>query len=788
MPLRRWLRTLLGCLTGLALAVALLGPARSATAVGSPRQPLRQSSDSLAWQAPFNRPAFYPLDRRPANPAYRPHAAWIGRLILPEAPAAGLDHDWVWLEVQQAPAEQAPLIGRRLRLEWSAAPALQEHVRRLTTDIRFGAAARLAREQGNVVPDRLNGRRRVGPLQSLAGARPHDDLLVRLEPVAVRPDALVIDRPPLQISGRWSALVQIEAALPGDSFRVRHYNRATGRFDGASDRIRIPQQPRDRYGRWLSSPRGLLGAPAGVDGWYVHGAPDRDGVFTVQALEPRALMRLPAERQVRGLQPSLVYMSQANWADTPRRRGRIERVQLGTAAGSWRLGDRALVMHSFGGIGGSLAEPTPLATVTGHFAFGEAWVVDDPFTGEPRFEIHYHQIYANNPNGIVAGRQDWSAFSGDLQRGWLGSRPIADALIRLDLEPDAADRFLRELGLQAEVLMARYRSGDGGGVALITPATSCVQDSAQALELAIASLRDPGPRLAALGHGLRHLLRPFGVERPDWRHNGALVAQSQSADHFRRGGLLDAILSWRTMIPRRGYDDLAALLLNDGASLRLLRSNQLPGGDLTIAPLAPTLLLGQLPILSTVLRRSADALFTPLSRPMLFSAGGLAVLYAVVALAMGWSSRWLPRRWPLPPPALLARAPRRLLGLLLLPALAEEWLFRVLLLPNRSEGFQQPQLLGWFALALGLFVLYHPLAAISWYPAGRPLFLRGPFLLQCSWLGLLCGLLYLQSGSLWPPLLLHWGAVVCWLEQLDGRRQLADLCGSPGHRSASRPS
>ena len=47
-------------------------------------------------------------------------------------------------------------------------------------------------------------------------------------------------------------------------------------------------------------------------------------------------------------------------------------------------------------------------------AFGEAEVIADPFGGEPRFDLRYRQIYANNPDGIVAGSQEWSAWSGNL--------------------------------------------------------------------------------------------------------------------------------------------------------------------------------------------------------------------------------------------------------------------------------------------------------------------------------------------------------------------------------------
>jgi hypothetical protein len=153
--------------------------------------------------------------------------------------------------------------------------------------------------------------------------------------------------------------------------------------------------------------------------------------------------------------------------------------------------------------------------VTGHFAFGEAEVIADPFGGEPRFDLRYHQIYANNPDGIVAGSQEWSAWSGNLQRGWLGLRPISDVLVRQDPE------LLAALRLQAEVLMARYRSGDGRGVAAVTATTSCVQDSAQALWTTVELLRQgllsgPSPPDGhaggeSLGRAIEAVLVPFGI-------------------------------------------------------------------------------------------------------------------------------------------------------------------------------------------------------------------------------------------------------------------------------------
>jgi len=793
--------------------------------------PQLPSSYELAQRAPFNRPAFYPLGVNPDPALYRPNGDWIGRLILPEASAsapAESPGDWVWIEVEHAPAAWQQLVGERLQLSWQDRPELNRLVQTVSTDLQLSAAARRASANGDLVPTRLDGRRSVGPLQSLAGARPNDDLLVRLEAVAVSrgPDGanrLRIGSPPIQITGRHVGLVRLLGPAPpaaagsladGDRFRVQHYDRRSGGFDGAIETVRIPQQPADRYGRTLSSPRGLATSSAGEQGWYLYGAPDAEGMFTAQALLPRRLSQLAADRSVTGRAAGLQTIQLGNWADLARRRGRLERVRVARNGNptTWHPGDHGLVIHSFGGIGGSRGEPIAGFTVTGHFAFGEVAVVTDPFTGEPRFEVRYHQIYANNPNGIVAGTQDASAYAGDLQRGWIWLRPFSDVLIHQAVFADLSLggrnlSLLRELAVQAELIMARYRSGDGTGLASVTPATSCVQDSSQALFIAIRRLRervqaDPElvrwlkdhPRhpetrrfreLSALAGSLDQLLTPFGMVRPDWKRNAALAGldgpvgsggDQPAAALFQRGqSPADVLLSWRSMLPRRAHDDIARVFFQSGAGLWFLRTNQIPAVDPSLAPLAPTLLLGQLPLLSTLLRRFSDALFTPLGGSG--TAAGLAVLltYAGLALELGRRSGFLPNGWtrqawrfrPLGP--LLRQAG----GLLLMPSLAEELVFRIALLPHPLEGTGAGVSVAWGALSVGLFVLYHPLAGASWYPRGRRLFQDPRFLLQCTLLGIACVLTYGLTGSLWAPVLVHWLAVTLWLGPLGGRRLLA---------------
>lgn len=767
------------------MALLTLPLARAVTAALGGTPP---TSYDLAWRAPFNRPDHYPLERRPDPALYRPHGAWFGRLILPAASEMATGSgDWVWLEVEQAPAGQDDLIGRRLRLGWQDEPRLRALVGKVRTPVRLGAESRLAAQQGNVVPTRLDGRDDVGPLQTLAGAHPHDDITVALEEVEREQrdgePMLRIGRPPLQSTGRWVGLVRLLSRDPADPerFQVQHYDRRQEGFSGAIETVRLPRQPPDRHGRSFFDPEGLLATPAGADGWYLYGAPDGDGTFTAQALEPRLLTSMASDRLLSGTTAGLNEISRVNWSDGQTRRGHVSRVGLSPdgAEAPWQLDDRSLVIHNFGGIGGPDGEAISAFTVTGHFAFGAARVVIDPFTGQPRFDLRYHQIYANNPNGIVSGSQDWSAYTGNLQRGWLGTRPISDVLVRTD------PLLLEELAIQAEVLMARYRSGDGVGVSLVSPAISCVQDSSQALWIAIDQLRrrrreldgSELPRLASLAQALDSLLTPFGMVRSDWRHNASLMdSPGDGPDRFKASRRLwDGVLSWRSMLPRRAHDEMAGVFLRHGDRLQLVRTNQLPGADQRLAPLAPTQLLGQLPLVGVVPPRLMDAVFTPLTGRGLALVALLLGGYTAVALALGRWSGFLPLQRPRVRPLVVVR---QAVILLLTPSLIEETLFRAALLPHPLEGLGGWESAAWGGLSVGLFVVWHPLAGRLWYPQGRRLFDDGRFLLLASLLGVVCVIAYQATGSLWPPVLIHWLAVLIWLELLGGRWRLGQ--GSQG--------
>jgi len=108
-----------------------------------------------------------------------------------------------------------------------------------------------------------------------------------------------------------------------------------------------------------------------------------------------------------------------------------------------------------------------------------------------------------------------------------------------------------------------------------------------------------------------------------------------------------------------------------------------------------------------------------------------------------------------------------LLRVMVLPALLEELLFRVLPNPHPSEQRSAARCWALGLLSLGAYVLAHPLVGLVSGPAGA-VFATPAFLLLTALLGLACLLTYRRSGSLWPPVALHWLVVASWLS-MGGR-------------------
>ncbi|EKQ68436.1 putative protease of the Abi (CAAX) family [Leptolyngbyaceae cyanobacterium JSC-12] len=587
------------------------------------------------YEADFNQPAYYPLNQSVDPTLYRPIAPWMGRLILPQK-----QERWhvkgVWFEVHHAPPAFQQLIGSVLSLRWSHQPETQAFVRVVTKDVHFSSDTIYSQQQGVVHPDRLNHWQQVDPLESLAGAHPHDDVIVALwgevRVTGMGDDIgreLQIDHTPIQISGRYYALVKVLEPIdhetsPPERFRVVHFNRELRQFVGKEEIIRFPHVVFAKlYGSYPSTTNGLEKSFQNDTGWYVYGARDATGMFVVQAIAPRALLRLQPDEFIVGKTASWNYLRNDAW-QVEGQKGRTKSVlmvphepegesSLQDAIADWQEGDRALVLHTYGGIGGKCKEPAASTPIFfGHFAYGVATVVREPLANELMFDITYYQVYTHNVDGIISGLLAWNRFIGDRQVGWLGTRPVCDLLIKLPAFTGAFDVYgqpysvLDVLLNQLEMMTARYRIGDGTGGTYVGAAHNCSRDSNQALYAALKRVRDarqadpqfeqelqddPGEaerfeQLDSLTKNIRRKLLPFGSARADWRTGDTMLGISPEEQFWT--GILMGLRSWRTLLPRVASEAIAKQFIDQGASVWILRTNQVGGYDPDIEPIAPT--------------------------------------------------------------------------------------------------------------------------------------------------------------------------------------------------------
>ncbi len=583
------------------------------------------STYHLSLHAPFMYPEYYPLEQQLPADRYQPVAAWYGRLILPRGTERRTVRG-VLFELYLTPADQQELRGRVVRLRWSLDPSVQARVYGTARTVNLVPRAVQGAAEWRTFPIRVNHWRLVNGLESLAGSHQIDDMqayLIGDVQLAYDPDGipcLYINRDPVLASGRYYALVKFLALAneAGDLWRVVHFNRETRHFDGDEETVSLPPIQPMIHGVMLSSTDKLNESPVNAEGWYIYGAQDHAGTFTVRALAPRALLRVKPQRVLLGAKTARRFIRKELWRDPEQHKGQIQSVLLsqaadeGTALQDWQVGDRALLIHVYGAIGGEMTEPPAKTPIYfGHFSYGVATIVQEPLADEPSFDILYHQVYAHNGDGLVAANHSYQHYTGDRQRGWLGARPIADLLIRLDslttpfrVHNEAYDP-LEQLSLAQEMMMARYRIGDGRGFTSVQLMNNCSQDANQALYAAIhyvdQTLSEYPPfrewlaahpaeqtrfaDLIQLGRDIRDVLLPFGVARADWREREENLGSSQNLNPLIQ--IPSALLSWRAMMPPIAQRAVTDVMIKHGAAVWVLRSDQVGGHDPRIAPRAP---------------------------------------------------------------------------------------------------------------------------------------------------------------------------------------------------------
>jgi predicted Abi (CAAX) family protease len=200
---------------------------------------------------------------------------------------------------------------------------------------------------------------------------------------------------------------------------------------------------------------------------------------------------------------------------------------------------------------------------------------------------------------------------GDRQYGWLNLRPVRDVAIKLDAVTTRYDidgvilSPLENLLYQLQIMMARYRTGDGTGVTYVGPANNCSQDSNQALYASLQQLQRatdsmPEPeawlkahpaqaakatQLKQIGRSLQRDLLPWGTARADWKEHETVLGSSLEDSPLRQ--LAMGLVSWRTMLPRIASDRVVESFLQRGATVLVMRTSQVGGTNADIEPIAP---------------------------------------------------------------------------------------------------------------------------------------------------------------------------------------------------------
>ena len=576
-----------------------------------------------------------------SDPRYQPLAQWTGQLILPSEAQRHRDGG-VYLTLENTPETYSHLKGQTVWLNWHSNSIHQIWLNRAVTDIHFDETTRQSMENFSIHPTRLDGWSNVSPLESLAGARPEDDIQVELDVQTVEQVGntwvLSIGDEPIQIVGVQKALVQFVAPAGDNRYRVRHYHPQTRNFDGGEETIALPDAGFLHPGHQVeqSSIIDIETSPLNAEGWYIYGDHDPEGLFIVGAIEPAAALSLVPTRMLSGREETRQHFVESKWEQIPLHR--IERTLVDNNGGIlygnqrspdlmqkrnrelWYKGDMALVVHTFGWRGGERGDPAVLGLVPGHFAFGFAQVITDEFTGDLRFDLVYRQVYGHNREGVVAGAHRWHSYMGSFKRGWMYTLPVSDVVIRIpeltvpyqlgDRQFDPLQTILQELAF----MEARYRTGPGNGASVLTPATSCVKDSSQSLFAAIQRLKtevitDPKVKQWVENHPThfevqrfkslellldqveKSMLIPLGYVPQNWRGENQEVAAHRRGASFNASTILEALKAWKTMLPRRAEMELMRVLMQYGGTMFDYQSAMIGGTISGLVPNPPTVIL-----------------------------------------------------------------------------------------------------------------------------------------------------------------------------------------------------
>lgn len=550
---------------------------------------------------------------------YKPIGEWAGQIILPSANRR-LPGGSVPFLVFSSPRKE--LVGRILKLSWNRRVAEENWFDQMSVDVKFNPKAKAFGEKaGCRFPSILEGWKKVSPFESLAANRSENTIEVVLKNVVCNGSEIFTSEEPVQVNGAAYCLAKFVGKQEGSLRRIRHFNPATRRFDGPEEIVTImPRKVAKGEDAPNTSVEDIENTGMNSGGWYMYGKKLRN-TFLVKSLEPR--LPLLVKPTVCISEPGQIKNYVRKEVFSGLRSGLYRTTycaddQSESLSKQFPIGSRYLLIHLFGWR--KIAGKKPgimsiLNLVTGHFAFGFAEVVRDKFTGEPRWDIEYKQVYGHNREEVVSGTMKWHAYMGNLRRGWMYSIPVADTIIDIpELQPYKINgkiiRPMRGLERELEQMMSKYRVGSGSGCSMVRPDVSCVQDSHCALYAGLdnllrhlvptsefKTLRESsspyGQRLNSLltlAKDVERTIASFGNAQGNWKEFAAEPFGTRDPSKVK--ALLRTFISIRTVFPRAAHDNLLRLAAKKNYRMWNILTCQIGGKIPQLIPQKPTSLIG----------------------------------------------------------------------------------------------------------------------------------------------------------------------------------------------------
>lgn len=520
-----------------------------------------------------------------------PVAKWSGKLQFD--PENRIDNGAVKIHIENAPNEYTHLKGKTIELHYGlAGSSKRQWFDQQKVDVNFVQASwDAANNDGLILATRLDGLKKVSPLESLAASRDNDSITVELKDIAaITDDRIVIESDPILLEGSQVCLMKF-VSVNGSTAIVKNWNNKTRSFS-TTEEIQLNFR-KDLPGQFSEeiSLKDIESQAANNNGWNVY-IEMKNGQKVVRAIEPYSLFETTASSSA----PRTLRQSQTRrdyWDISDEDKGHTLRMNYrpeNKPVVAPKLGENFLVAHAFGSYND---HGMTLKYYRGHASIGLAEVVRHPITNDLVYQVIYKQTYGQSGKGIFASTMHWHAYSGDLYRGRMFYRPINDVLYPLgQLGQDISGRNFRlELEKSLDEISAGYRTGFGKGWARVTILTSCVHDSGNILiavvndfykHLKQNKIKGPATDL------IKALSKKLGkyIDIPSTFRNPDLLADNVD---FKLSTLASARRNLTITIPRNFQDAMMSVFIKDARStVTVLRTVQTGDAAPNATPKAPS--------------------------------------------------------------------------------------------------------------------------------------------------------------------------------------------------------